>query len=255
MTPKSPTSRPISMPGKIIMNETEIALRAELKRAVRPRIASTIVLLQGPKANPRILMGQRSSRHDFMPSVYVFPGGRVDRADSYAPASGELSARTKTILEAAYAPRKAKAVALAAIRETFEETNLVLGTPHANIRNMKHKGWQGLHDTGRIADLSGIEVFGRAVTPPHRHKRFDTWFFLKHIEGELPAIADSTELLNVGWFTFDQIDTLELQRATTMMLQVLKQYLSHDTAPRRIFYSHMVRGTYTYSKFPSLNAP
>lgn len=64
--------------GEIRMTDKERAKRKDLKRAPRPRVASTIVLTHGPKENPRILMGQRSSRHDFMPSVYVFPGGRVD---------------------------------------------------------------------------------------------------------------------------------------------------------------------------------
>jgi len=239
------------MSEKIIMNTQEKALRAELKHAPRPRIAATIVLLKGSKDNPKILMGQRSARHDFMPSVYVFPGGRVDRADSYAPYIGDLSPRTANIMEAAYNPRKARAVALAAIRETFEETSLILGQPHAEKRNMKHAGWQGLHDQGRVADLTGIEVFGRAVTPPHRHKRYDTWFFVKHMGDGAPPIKDSTELLNVDWFTFKDIKELKLQRATIMMLQVLEDYLSYDKPPPRIFHSFQRGGTYLYKDFPA----
>jgi len=78
--------------GEIRMTDKERNMRKELKRAARPRIASTIVLTHGPKDNPHILMGQRSSKHDFMPSVYVFPGGRVDRGDSYVDYAGDLFA-------------------------------------------------------------------------------------------------------------------------------------------------------------------
>lgn len=235
---------------EIIMTPKEKAQRAALPRAVKPKRAATIVLLQGDKDNPRILMGQRGKGHDFMPSVYVFPGGRVDRSDSYAPYTGTLSPRTETILEAAYAPRAARALLLTAIRETFEETSLILGRKEPSRKTMSDPSWQEILDRGLIPDITGIEVFGRAITPPHRHKRFDTWFFVKHLEGEVADTADSAELLNVDWFTFDQIEALKTHRATDMMLQVLKKYLSRDTAPHKIFYSRMARGKYVMSDFP-----
>ena len=238
--------------SEIRMTEAEREKRAALKRAVRPRIASTIVLTHGPKDNPKVLMGQRSSKHDFMPSVYVFPGGRVDRADSYADYVGNLSARTAHILEAAFTPRKARAVALAAIRETYEETSLFLGQSSESTRNSNNASWDAFRLAGLKADLTGIEVFGRAVTPPHRHKRFDAWFFVKHLDTRaLPKIADSAELLNVGWFTFDEIKKLELQRATQMMLQVLEQYLSTDNPPPNIFHSYAVGNKYKTARFPN----
>lgn len=236
---------------KIIMNAHEKALRAALPRAVKPRVASTIVLLQGPKDNPRILMGQRAKRHDFMPSVYVFPGGRVDRCDSYMPYVGDLSPRTETILEAVYPPRRARAIVLATLRETWEETGLMLGRKARSPRNPKDPSWQAYVDADVLPDISGIEVFGRAITPPHRHKRFDTWFFINHLDEDTPpATADSQELLNVNWFTFDEIEVLNTHRATDMMLAVLKQYLSYDTAPQKIFFSRMKHGKYLQGDFP-----
>jgi len=236
--------------GEIRMTETEREKRRALKRAVRPRIASTIVLTHGPTDNPKILMGQRSARHDFMPSVYVFPGGRVDRADSYADYAGELSPRTARILEAAFTPRKARAVVLASVRETYEETSLFLGRKSETKRNVNNPTYDTFRQSGLKPDLSGIEVFGRAITPPHRHKRYDAWFFVKHLDGPLPVIKDSAELLNVGWFTFDQIQNLEMQRATEMMLLVLQKYLSRDSPPKDIFFSHATRGKFNSDRFP-----
>ena len=68
---------------------------------------------------------------------------------------------------------------------------------------------------------------------------------------EIPTqIADSSELLNVGWFTFDQIEKQETQRATDMMLQVLKRCLNADRLPDNIFYSRAVRGDYKMLQFP-----
>jgi len=233
------------------ITESERAKRQELTRAPKPRLASTLVISCGTRENLKILMGQRSSRHDFMPSVYVFPGGRVDRADSYAKYAGELSVRTERILEAAYSPRRARAIALASVRETWEETGLMLGSDAPQTRNLNHASYDAFRMAGKLPDLSGIEVFGRAVTPPHRHKRFDTWFFVKNLEDVIPPkIADSSELQNVGWFTFDEISDLETQRATDMMLQVLKRHLTADRPPDRIFYARSIRGEFKMLQFP-----
>jgi len=235
---------------KVHLTDKEKALRSKLTRAARPKLASTIVLTAGDLSNPKILMGQRASRHDFMPSVFVFPGGRVDRADSYAPYVNDLAPRTERILEAAYSPRRARALVLASIRETFEETGLMLGVQKEWTKNLNHDGWDHFRCAGFTPDLSDIDVFGRAVTPPHRHKRFDTWFFLKHLGENTLPISDSIELLNVDWFTFDQIVDLPTARATDMMLQVLKDYLKRPSPARSIFYSHMVRGAYRQDQYP-----
>lgn len=251
MSKNNDTLSPASL-GEIKMTQAERDKRKALTRAVRPRIASTIVLTHGPKDNPKILMGQRSNKHDFMPSVYVFPGGRVDRADSYADYVGDLSPRSARILEAAFTPRKARAVMLASVRETFEETSLLLGQKAETKRNINNSSWDAFRQAGLKPDLNGIEVFGRAITPPHRHKRFDAWFFVKHLDTPtLPKIEDSAELLNVGWFTFAQIKELELQRATQMMLQVLEEYLRADRPPADIFFSHATRGKFNSDRFPT----
>jgi len=232
------------------LTEKETRKRAELTRAPRPRLAATIVLYSGTKKDPRILMGRRSPRNDFMPSVYVFPGGRVDRADSYAPFTGDLSPRTENILEAAFTPRKARALALSAIRETWEETDLMLGRSGRWTKNINHPSWDAFRSAGILPDLTGIELFGRAVTPPHRHKRYDTWFFAQRIDDSPNPVTDSQELSNVGWYSFEEIESLELQRATVMMLSVFKEYLRRPVPEPRIFHSYMRHRRYVQDKFP-----
>lgn len=138
------------------LTKEELAKRQALKRAARPRLASTIVLYTGKRENPKILMGQRSSRNDFMPSVYVFPGGRVDRSDGYAPYDGDLNRRTTHILEAAYPARKARACVLAAIRETYEETGLMLGRSGKWARNINDESWDAFRQADILPDLSNI---------------------------------------------------------------------------------------------------
>lgn len=234
------------------LTDTERSARKQLDKAPRPRIAATVVLTIGDPRDPKILMGQRSSRHDFMPSVYVFPGGRVDRVDSYAPYAGDLSPRTERVLEAAVSRRKARAIALSCIRETYEETGLMIGADAPEqVRNMKNATYDAFRKAGQLPDISQLEVFGRAVTPPHRHKRFDAWFFHRHL-GDVapPEVSDSHELLNVGWFSLDEIDQLDLQRATVMMMTVFKDYVRRDVPQSSIFYSRARHGTFQQESFP-----
>jgi len=234
------------------LTDTERSARKQLDKAPKPRIAATVVLTIGDPRNPKILMGQRSSRHDFMPSVYVFPGGRVDRIDSFAPYAGDLSPRTERVLEAAVSPRKARAIALSCIRETYEETGLMIGdAAPKQTRNMKNPTYDAFRKAGQLPDIAHLEVFGRAITPPHRHKRFDAWFFHRHL-GDVapPEVNDSHELLNVGWFDLDEIAALKLQRATVMMMDVFKDYVRRSMPEPGIFFSRALHGTFRQESFP-----
>jgi len=227
------------------------------QRAIKPRLASTLVLLAGPKNDPHILMGQRSMGHDFMPGVYVFPGGRVERADSYAPFTGEMSARTEAILTRAMSPRRARACVLAGIRETFEETGLRIAKPRTGkltaLRNPSWGTFVGDDERGGfLPDLTGIEIMGRATTPPYRHKRFDTWFFVKWLSEDIPhvEVGDSPELENVGWHDLDKIAGLKTHAMTDYMLQALMTYLEggmETTVP----YHRMIRGVFVSGAFPA----
>lgn len=227
------------------------------RRAPRPKLASTIVLLRTDQRQPQILMGKRSAKHDFMPSVYVFPGGRVDPADSYAHASDHMNSRTRNILEAAMSPARAKACVMASVRETFEETSLILGQKQDQGAVSKRgaindPSWRAFYESGYVPVLEDIEVFGRAITPPHRHKRFDTWFFLARLDEQTAnrPFQNSAELIDTHWFSFEQIKELELHRATQMMVGQLETYLDIDNPPADVFYSRMVRKKYTFGRFP-----
>ena len=105
-------------------------------------------------------------------------------------------------------PARARACVLAAIRETFEETSLVIGEPYKTApRAINDPSWKAFHDQGYLPTLAHIEVFGRAVTPPHHNKRFDTWFFLARLNEETAnrPFQNSAELVETGWFSFDEI--------------------------------------------------
>jgi len=97
---------------------------------VRPKDAATLILLDRSGKVPKVLMGRRHHSHVFLPGKFVFPGGRVDPADRLMPVAAQLDKRTqgrlmKKVSEASAA--KARMFALTAIRETFEETGLLIG--------------------------------------------------------------------------------------------------------------------------------
>ena len=223
------------------------------RRSPRPKLASTIILVRDTEGEPEILMGKRSIKHDFMPSIFVFPGGRVDPSDTHAPSHDHINTRTRKILEAAMPPARARACVMAAVRETFEETSLVLGKPADQTHKaINDPSWQAFHASGHLPVLADIDLVGRAITPPHRNKRFDTWFFLAKLDTETAKrpISTSTELVELDWFTFDQIKDLETHRMTEIMVDIAQKHLETDHLPSRVFYSRAVQGRLQMTDFP-----
>ncbi len=184
----------------------------------RPRDAATLILVRRDCEQPRILMGRRSGGHDFMPDKWVFPGGRIDRADYRADVLRELQPRVAADLASTArlkrqdGARLARALAQTAVRETFEETGLVIGR---------------LDGRAVRADLSGLDFVARAITPPARHKRFDARFLLadaKALESLEPT--DSRELGEVAWFTLADCRGLDLPLVTRAVLDVVDLHLA-----------------------------
>src|SRR5687767_15056322 len=99
-----------------------------------PRDAATLILLDRSGPSPKVLMGRRHHGHVFMPGKFVFPGGRVDPLDRQMAVGAPLDPRAEAKLMRHLqrpTPAKARGLALAAIRETFEETGLFLGQKRA----------------------------------------------------------------------------------------------------------------------------
>jgi len=173
------------------------------QRAVRPRSAATLMIIRRDGPKPRVMMGRRHGGHSFMPDRWVFPGGRVDRADYHAPFASDLRAEVKAVFEAHVPPRRGRALALAAIRETWEEAGLLLARP-APARPGAGP-WRDFLAHGALPDLEAIEIVSRAITPPMIAKRFDTWFLVAEADRlmSLDRLPDCGELDEIAWFDFD----------------------------------------------------
>src|SRR3977135_3838023 len=96
----------------------------------RWRDAATLILVDRSEAMPKVLLGRRHAGHKFLPGRFVFPGGRVEPSDGRMPVGAPLDPGVEArLLQRVRRPSatKARAFALAAIRETFEETGLLIG--------------------------------------------------------------------------------------------------------------------------------
>jgi len=213
--------------------------RASIKEGIgrapnmRPKDASTLIILDGEGANTKVLMGRRHERHKFMPGLFVFPGGRVDSADGSVATADELhdQVHTKlmTNLRGKPSKRRARGIALAAIRETYEEAGLLLGR-RSDSYAPSHDDWQGFAEHGVEPTLSPLRLLARAITPPGRNRRFDAWFFVtraEHIAVRLKELP-TEELQDLHWLSVDDALGLELPVITVSVLKDLKKRLTND---------------------------
>ena len=93
------------------------------------RHAATVIVLRDRLGDPQVLMGQRGAKAAFMPNKFVFPGGAVDREDADIPLVRPLPGLCATRLGEDCDDDLSHALAVTAIRELWEETGQILGTP------------------------------------------------------------------------------------------------------------------------------
>lgn len=199
--------------------------------ALRPRDAATLILVDGSDGPPRFLFGKRRADMKFMPGKYVFPGGRVDPADRVVPCGDDLADRELSRLlvdmKGGASASRARALALAAVRETYEEAGIVIGRPITGEPPPAHPLWQRFYQTGFVPSLSRIAFFARAITPPGRPRRFDTRFFCvdaRAIAFRGPPPED--ELSDLVWMDLREARGLDLPPITRVILEDLGERLN-----------------------------
>ena len=178
---------------------------------LRPVDAASLIVLDGKPDDPVALMGRRSMRHAFMPSVYVFPGGKVDRADG-APGPMLLpqadERRMSKGLGARATERRVRAITRAALRETEEETGYTL----ANERPQ-----------------TPLRYVARAITPPGRTRRFDARFLACRREVlQAGSSTQTDELEDLRWVRLNALSDLPLARITRVIIEEVVDRLRHD---------------------------
>jgi 8-oxo-dGTP pyrophosphatase MutT (NUDIX family) len=193
-----------------------------------PRDAATLMLIDRSGPKPKVLLGRRHQAHKFMPGKFVFPGGRIEPLDRVMPAVSELHADTQMKLNERVkdpSPEFARALALAAVRETAEETGLLLGVKHDHAPEAPGEIWNDFAKAHVHPDLGQIHFIARAITPPRRPRRFDTRFFTAdassvafHIDG---VIGPDSELVELAWVPIEEATHLDMPTITGIVLEEL----------------------------------
>lgn len=166
-----------------------------------PRPASTVMLLRQPRDAVEVLLVQRSSSSVFMPSVHVFPGGRVDPEDDVLPLVGGEGDRARIAHE------RAAAYQAAALRETFEESGVFLGEGEVDPQDRAavQAGTLGfaalVARSGLRPDAERLRYWAWWITPEPEPRRFDTRFFVAAVEGGDEASHDQRETVASRWWS------------------------------------------------------
>ena len=200
----------------------------ENEMAVTPVDAATVVLLRHVKGSDRgfeVLMVLRSSKSSFVPSSYVFPGGRVEEEDilpeikHFSPMPLPVVNRRRP--DKSVIPEGAVAFRVAAIRETFEEVGLLFACrsdgpllslnrhdteeQFVTYRRLVHSGEISFTEMLKREDLmmalNRLHYFSRWITPELSPIRFDARFFVARMPPCQEALHDGSELTGHMWVT------------------------------------------------------
>ena len=185
---------------------------------VEPVDAATLILLRGDE----VLMGLRNRKHIFMPNMYVFPGGRCDDDDEQLDLANTLSPLQVERLSVSASVERANVLGLTAIRETFEETGLIVGH-HGSGAKCDVPGWREFYDLGFVPALDCLEYFARAITPEGSPRRFDARFFITDASRAKGNLQGNGELLDLQWIKLEKTSELELPTVTSLVLELLKR--------------------------------
>lgn len=164
-----------------------------------------------------VLLLQRHHASGFVPGAYVFPGGRVDEADA-SPAAAALLARALPP-EASRALEPPAAFWMAALREVFEETGILLASDAAGrpapdaASEPRLAEWRerlmGAHSElvelleaeGLLPALDDVVYCAHWITPVAEPRRYDTRFFLARLPAGRAATPDAREMTDALWLS------------------------------------------------------
>lgn len=179
---------------------------------VEPRPAATVVLLRDGASGPEVYVQRRQASMAFAAGMHAFPGGRVDPRDVAdeaiswrGPSATEWAKRLGTDQGAA------RGFVCAAVRETFEEANVLLTAPNVVPAGVEWEADRVALVGRRLAlsellDRRGLAVrsdllapWAHWITPRFEERRYDTWFFVAALPSGQEARDVSGEADETAW--------------------------------------------------------
>ena len=163
-----------------------------------------------------------------MPGIYVFPGGCVGPEDRRPSGFAEPLPGQPPGLDQATRQRLAE-FAREALRETYEETGLLLGTAESASAQAPPRGpgaevWNAFAAAGLTPRFAGMRLVARAITPTGSPVRFHTRFFLAEGAAAAGEIGGDGELESIHWAPLESLPELPMADIT---LLVLEEALAH----------------------------
>jgi 8-oxo-dGTP pyrophosphatase MutT (NUDIX family) len=227
---------------------------------VRP--AATVMLLRDTPAGPEVFVLRRVAGMTFAPGMTVFPGGAVDAADS-EPISWQGPDTTWWASRLGTETGAAGALVVAAVRELFEETGVLLAGPlssgaaTATITDAVREAVlarrvtlsQALAAARMSLHADKLRPWANWITPPGRTRRYDTFFFTAALPAGQTASLLTTEADLGQWRTpaalLAEREALNLMRPTVAMLTDLAAFgsVAHIMAAERTITPVRVRGS------------
>ncbi len=199
------------------------------------RNAATIIAVRDRAGDdPQVLMGQRGAKAAFMPNKFVFPGGAMDAGDADIPLGSPLPEPCRARLMADGGAAIWQALCVAAVRELWEETGLILGTPGDWTQDVP-TDWESFAATGHLPHAAPLSFVFRALTPPGRPRRFDARFFVVEAEALVGDLDDfsraSDELSHLQWIPLSEVRRFDLPFITEVVLAEVTRTLRTGEAP------------------------
>ncbi len=174
---------------------------------------------------PEVLLGRRHRRAGFLPDIYVFPGGRLDPGDAAPSGFAEpLHPAVAEQLRRGSRGRPALAFARAALRETFEETGLLLGGTAAAAGATPTAGataspiWRAFAASGLAPAFDRLDFVCRAITPTYSKRRYNTRFFLADGAAIAGELRGDGELEDLAWRSVSALAGLTIVDVTEFVL-------------------------------------
>ena len=222
----------IQLPVSFVESAREFA--EGTRKPAEPRNAATVVLMRAGESGPEVYLLRRQTSMAFAGGMCVFPGGGVDPRDfdhevAWAgPEPGEWAGQLGTD------EATARALVCAAVRETFEESGVLLAGASADtvVADTTGEDWERdraalearelaftefLDRRGLVLRTDLLGVWSAWLTPVFEPKRYRTWFFVADLPEGQHTRDVSTESDQVTWLPARQA-VLDVESEQLMML-------------------------------------
>jgi len=205
---------PIPLPDTVV--ELARAYADGSREPAEPRDAATVILLRGSEHGPAVYYLRRHTSMEFAGGMCVYPGGGVDPRDFDATVAWAGPPPAEWAERLGCDEEMARALVCAAVRETFEESGVLLAgpSPEEVVADTTGADWEAdrhalesrdlamtsfLAQRGLVLRTDLLGVWGGWLTPAFEPKRYRTWFFVALLPEGQRTRDVSTESASVTW--------------------------------------------------------